>query len=334
MNDVYLVTGGAGFIGYHLITKLLNENKSVIAIDNMNDYYDVKLKYKRVDILKRYPNFTFKNIDLCQTEELEELFKSQLPKYVINLAAQAGVRYSIDNPSVYIDSNIIGFYNLLEACRNHKPEHLVFASSSSVYGNNHKVPFSESDNTDSPVSLYAATKKSNELMAYTYSDLYDIPVTGLRFFTVYGPFGRPDMAYFNFTNMFFNNETLKIFNNGDFDNDLYRDFTFVDDVIEGIIKLLDLPPKERTKYRILNIGNSNPSKLMDFITTLEDCLTKSVGRNVVFRKSFEPIKPGDVKKTYADTKSLEQLVNYKPSTSLQDGLQKFTDWYVDYYKKS
>src|SRR5690606_30227983 len=255
------------------------------------------------------------------------------PNIVVNLAAQAGVRYSIENPDVYIQSNIIGFYNILEACRHYPVEHLVYASSSSVYGSNKKVPFEETDFVDNPVSLYAPTKKSNELMAHTYSHLYKIPATGLRFFTVYGPMGRPDMAYFGFTDKYFAGEPIKIFNNGDFENDLYRDFTYVDDIVEGIERLLSNPPSdEEVQHKVFNIGNNNPEKLMVFIETLEQALSNALGREVSFDKVFEPIKPGDVPATYASTDLLQKAVGFKPSTSIVEGLGKFANWYVDYYK--
>lgn len=251
---------------------------------------------------------------------------------MINLAAQAGVRYSIENPDVYIQSNIIGFYNILEACRHYPVDHLIYASSSSVYGANKKVPFEETDFVDNPVSLYAATKKSNELMAHTYSHLYKIPATGLRFFTVYGPMGRPDMAYFGFANKYFAGEPIRIFNNGDFEHDLYRDFTYIDDIVEGIVRLLSNPPEGKVRHKVYNIGNNNPEKLMVFIETLEKAFSKSLGREVVFDKIFEPIKPGDVPATYASTKQLQEAVGFKPKTPIEVGLQKFADWYVDYYK--
>ena len=261
------------------------------------------------------------------------VFEEYRPKVVVNLAAQAGVRYSIENPDAYIDSNINGFFNILEACRYYPVDHLVYASSSSVYGANKKVSFEETDFVDTPVSLYAATKKSNELMAHTYSHLYDIPATGLRFFTVYGPMGRPDMAYFGFTDKYFAGEPIKIFNNGDFENDLYRDFTYIDDIVNGIEKLIDSPPKGEVPHDVFNIGNNNPEKLMHFITTLEKCLSISLGREVEFEKIFEPIKPGDVPRTYASTDRLQEAVGFKPETSIEEGLQQFTDWYVEYYEK-
>lgn len=334
MADTYLVTGAAGFIGYFLSERLLSEGKSVVGIDNLNDYYDVGLKKTRLDLLLGKANFSFHKIDISTKEVLERIFKMHKIDYVINLAAQAGVRYSIENPDVYIQSNIIGFFNILEMCRRYPVKHLVYASSSSVYGSNLKVPFEETDFVDHPVSLYAATKKSNELMAHTYSHLYDIPSTGLRFFTVYGPMGRPDMAYYSFIDKYFKGESIKIFNNGDFENDMYRDFTYIDDIVEGIIKVINTPPNDiLPKHRVLNIGNNNPEKLMVFINTLEDCLSRSLHTRIDFKKEFEPIKPGDVHKTYASTIELEKLVAFKPKTTIKDGLQKFTDWYVSYYIK-
>lgn len=264
-----------------------------------------------------------------------DIFKEYKPHIVVNLAAQAGVRYSIENPDVYIQSNIIGFYNILEACRHNPVDHLVYASSSSVYGSNKKVPFEETDFVDHPVSLYAATKKSNELMAHTYSYLYKIPSTGLRFFTVYGPMGRPDMAYFSFTNKYFNGEPIRIFNNGNFEHDLYRDFTYIDDIVEGIVRLLNNPPvgtEESVVHRVFNIGNNSPEKLMTFIGVLEKALSRALGREVEFEKIYEPIKPGDVPATYASTDKLKEAVGFKPETSIEEGLQRFADWYVQYYK--
>jgi UDP-glucuronate 4-epimerase len=334
MNETYLVTGAAGFIGYFLSEKLLNEGKIIIGVDNLNDYYDVNLKRYRLSLLLDKKGFTFYQYDISDKSKLDYLFKVHNIDYVINLAAQAGVRYSIENPDVYIQSNIIGFYNILEMCRNYHVKHLVYASSSSVYGANQKIPFEETDFVDHPVSLYAATKKTNELISHTYSHLYNIPATGLRFFTVYGPLGRPDMAYYHFTEKYFKGEILKIFNNGDFENDMYRDFTYVDDIVEGIIKVLETPPINLIPmHRVLNIGNNSPEKLMVFIETLEISLSNSLNHKVKFKKSFEPIKPGDVHKTYASTKALEELVGFKPKTSIEVGLQKFTDWYVSYYKK-
>ena len=330
----YLVTGAAGFIGYFLAKKLLEQGCRVIGIDNINDYYDVNLKYTRLEQLKPYQNFVFIQGDIADKEMLLKTFQEYKPDIVVNLAAQAGVRYSIENPDAYIQSNVVGFFNILEACRYNPVEHLVYASSSSVYGANKKVPFSEDDFVDNPVSLYAATKKSNELMAYTYSHLYKIPSTGLRFFTVYGPLGRPDMAYFGFTNKYFAGEPIRIFNNGDFGNDLYRDFTYIDDIVEGIERLLAVAPgvKEGVPHRIFNIGNNNPEKLMVFIKTLEECLSKVAGREIVFRKIFEPIKPGDVPATYASTDLLRQAVGFKPKTPIKVGLEKFADWYCSYYQ--
>jgi len=329
----YLITGAAGFIGSFLTETLLSQGKTVIGIDNINDYYDVSLKKKRLSKLESNKNFKFVLGDISEKEFLLNIFKEERPDYVYNLAAQAGVRYSIENPDVYIQSNIVGFFNILEACRTYPVKHLIYASSSSVYGSNTKVPFEETDSVDHPVSLYAASKKSNELMAYTYSHLFHIPTTGLRFFTVYGPMGRPDMAYFGFTDKFFNNEPIKIYNNGDFNHDLYRDFTYVDDIIQGIVKLTDKPSQEIVSYNIFNIGNNQPVKLMDFIRTLEDCLSISLNRKIEFNKIYEPIKPGDVPATYASTDALDHAVGFKPQTKLKDGLQNFTDWYVDYYNK-
>ena len=328
------MTGAAGFVGYFLSKHLLDHGCSVIGLDNLNDYYDVNLKHERLNQLKPYSKFTFIKGDISDKDFIFELFEKYRPNFVANLAAQAGVRYSIENPDAYMQSNIIGFYNVLEACRQYPVEHLVYASSSSVYGSNKKVPFEETDFVDHPVSLYAATKKSNELMAHTYSHLYKIPATGLRFFTVYGPLGRPDMAYFGFTDRYFNNETIKIFNNGDFDNDLYRDFTYIDDIVEGIIRLLSNPPSGEVQHEVFNIGNNNPEKLMIFITSLENALGNALGRPVVFDKEYEPIKPGDVPATYASTDSLQNAVGFKPKTTIQEGLQQFANWYVDYYKKS
>ena len=329
-----LVTGAAGFIGSFLSKRLLSDGFSVIGIDNLNDYYSTDLKTERLRFLNVEKDFVFIKLDIAEKEALLNLFKVHHFDFVIHLAAQAGVRYSIDNPDAYIKSNIIGTFNILEACRYYPVKHLLYASSSSVYGSNDKVPFSEDDFVDHPVSLYAATKKSNELMAHTYSHLYDIPATGLRFFTVYGQMGRPDMAYFSFVDKFFNDEPIHIYNNGDFENDMYRDFTYIDDIVEGIVRLLNFPPIDLIPtHRVLNIGNNQPEKLMTFVTTLEKCLSNSLGQKVEFKKVFESIKPGDVHKTYADTTKLQSIVNFKPKTSIQIGLQAFTDWYVNYYNK-
>jgi UDP-glucuronate 4-epimerase len=333
-EKVYLVTGAAGFIGYYLSKRLLGEGCRVIGLDNVNDYYDVHLKYDRLKQLEPYQNFTFIKEDISDKNAVDRLFIEYRPDIVVNLAAQAGVRYSIENPDVYMQSNVIGFYNILEACRHHPVEHLIYASSSSVYGANKKVPFEESDFVDHPVSLYASTKKSNELMAHTYSHLYKIPATGLRFFTVYGPMGRPDMAYFGFTDKYFNGESIKIFNNGDFENDLYRDFTYIDDIVTGIERLITVPPSgESVPHKVFNIGNNNPEKLMTFIGALEHALSKALGRTVEFEKIYEPIIAGDVPATYASTDKLQAAVGFKPETSIQEGLNRFADWYVEYYKK-
>lgn len=329
-----LITGAAGFIGFHLSQELLSQGNNVVGVDNLNDYYDVALKYTRLELLEKYSNFTFIKSDISSKNDITDIFELYQPTVVINLAAQAGVRYSIDNPDSYIKSNIIGFFNILEACRFNNVSHLIYASSSSVYGNNKKVPFEESDFVDNPASLYAATKKSNELMASTYSHLYNIPITGLRFFTVYGPLGRPDMAYFSFVNKYFNDEAIKIFNNEDFTNDLYRDFTYIEDIILGITKVIPKVPEKTDDcpaHRVLNIGNNKPIKLMDFIYALEKALSNSLSSDIHFKKIYEPIKPGDVPATYASIEKLYQLTGFKPKTDIEKGLQKFTDWYVDYF---
>ncbi|TDQ38637.1 SDR family NAD(P)-dependent oxidoreductase [Aureibacillus halotolerans] len=330
-GKIYLITGAAGFIGYYLAKNLLEQGCQVIGVDNVNDYYDVNLKHTRLGKLEPYEKFTFIKGDIADKNLVMETFEKYKPNIVVNLAAQAGVRYSIENPDVYIQSNIIGFYNILEACRSHPVDHLVYASSSSVYGANKKVPFEESDHVDNPVSLYASTKKSNELMAHTYSHLYKIPATGLRFFTVYGPMGRPDMAYYGFANKYFAGQPIKIFNNGDFENDLYRDFTYIDDIIEGIERILSNPPEGDVQHKVFNIGNNSPEKLMVFIETLETALSKALGKEVQFEKIFEPMQPGDVPATYASTDQLQKAVGFKPETSIEEGLQKFADWYVEYY---
>ena len=324
-GKIILVTGGAGFIGYHLSKQLLEYDCTVIGYDNLNDYYEVQLKYDRLKDLEGREGYTFIKGDLADKNALEEIFKTRKPDYVVNLGAQAGVRYSIDNPDAYMQSNMIGFYNILECCRHYPVEHLVYASSSSVYGANKKVPFSVEDKVDYPVSLYAATKKSNELMAHCYSKLYGIPATGLRFFTVYGPFGRPDMAYFKFAKKIMNGETIQIYNNGD----MMRDFTYIDDIVKGIANILPNPPEEietGAKYKVYNIGNNKPEKLMDYIQTLE----KHLGREA--KKEFLPMQPGDVPVTYADTTALEEDFGFKPQTSLREGLRKFAQWYAEFYK--
>lgn len=331
----YIITGTAGFIGYFLSKRLLEFGCKVIGIDNINDYYDIDLKCARLKNLKYFESFVFIKGDISDKNMIMKTFEEYKPNVVIHLAAQAGVRYSMENPDEYIKSNIIGFYNILEACRYNPVDHLIYASSSSVYGNNKKVPFVETDFVDNPVSLYAATKKSNELMAYTYSYLYNIPTTGLRFFTVYGPMGRPDMAYFGFTNKYFKGESIRIFNNGDFEQDIYRDFTYIDDIVEGIVRLLNNPPEktdESAAHKVFNIGNNNPEKLMTFIDSLEKALSNVLGRQVVFEKIFEPMIPGDVPATYASTKLLQEAVGFKPETSIEEGLRKFTEWYVGYYE--
>ncbi|MBY7144596.1 GDP-mannose 4,6-dehydratase [Virgibacillus sp. NKC19-3] len=332
-SKTYLVTGAAGFIGSFLAKRLLDRNCRVVGLDNVNDYYDVRLKETRLEQLTPYDNFTFIKADIAEKDGLMEVFEEYKPDVVVNLAAQAGVRYSIENPDAYIQSNLIGFYNILEACRHYPVDHLIYASSSSVYGANKKVPFEETDFVDNPVSLYASTKKSNELMAHTYSHLYKIPATGLRFFTVYGPMGRPDMAYFGFTDKYFTGEPIKIFNNGDFENDLYRDFTYIDDIITGIERLVSVPPngEDGVAHKVFNIGNNSPERLMTFIGALEQALSKALGKEVEFKKEFEPIKPGDVPATYASTTLLQEAVGFKPETSIEEGLERFAEWYVGYY---
>ncbi len=322
----YLITGSSGFIGFHLAKKLLeNKNNLVVGIDNMNDYYDVKLKEHRKKELESFSNYKFYKEDIANKQKIMDIFKGEKPDYVINLAAQAGVRYSIDHPDSYISSNLVGFYNILEACRYYPPKKLLFASSSSVYGANKKVPFSTTDPVDHPVSLYAATKKSDELMAYAYSHLYHIPVTGLRFFTVYGPNGRPDMAYYSFTKNIVEKKPIKVFNNGD----MYRDFTYIDDIVMGIINILPLTIKKDdngTLYKIYNIGNNHPVKIMDFIQILE----KNIGMKA--EKVYLPMQDGDVYETYADIDDLIKDTGFKPKTSLDEGLKKFVQWYFEYYK--
>ncbi len=324
-QKTYFVTGAAGFIGFFLTKSLLEQGARVIGLDNLNDYYEVSLKEDRLAILQTYEGFTFYRKDLANREDVFSLLKKYRPQVVVNLAAQAGVRYSIDHPDAYIESNIIGFFNVLEGCRHYPVEHLVYASSSSVYGANEKIPFCVEDKTDSPVSLYAATKKSNELMAYAYSKLYGIPVTGLRFFTVYGPFGRPDMAYFKFARKIMKDEPIQIYNNGD----MYRDFTYVDDIVRGIENLLPNAPAEDSsgaRAKVYNIGNNKPEKLMDYIRVLEDCL----GKKAI--KEFLPMQPGDVYRTYADVTDLMKEAGFKPDTSIEEGLSRFAAWFREYYK--
>ena len=336
-----LVTGAAGFIGSYLTERLCKEFKDikVIGLDSVNDYYDPKLKEYRLDNLSKYSNFEFIKGNLADKELINKIFEENKPSVVVNLAAQAGVRYSIENPDAYIEANLIGFYNILEACRHNPVEHLVYASSSSVYGGNTKVPFSTDDKVDNPVSLYAATKKSNELMAHAYSKIYNIPSTGLRFFTVYGPAGRPDMAYFGFTNKLINNETIKIFNYGN----CKRDFTYVDDIVEGIIRVMQGAPEQKNgedglpipPYNVYNIGNSNPENLLDFVNILQEELVRAgvLPEDYDFEshKELVPMQPGDVPVTYADTTPLERDYGFKPNTSLRTGLRRFAEWYKEFY---
>ncbi|HIF9056729.1 TPA: NAD-dependent epimerase [Photobacterium damselae] len=332
----YLVTGVAGFIGSAVTERLTALGHQVIGIDNLNDYYDVNLKLARLDRIE-HPNFEFIKLDLADREGMAELFKVQQFDRVINLAAQAGVRYSLDNPLAYADSNLIGFVNILEGCRHNKVKHLIYASSSSVYGLNSKTPFETSDSVDHPISLYAASKKANELMAHTYSHLYNLPTTGLRFFTVYGPWGRPDMALFKFTKKIIDGEAIDIYNNGD----MQRDFTYIDDIVEGIMRIQDVvseqqedwtvetgsPADSSAPYRVYNIGNGKCEKLMDYIEALEESLGTEA------KKNFMPMQPGDVYKTYADTSGLFEATGYKPQTSIKEGVDNFVQWYRDFYQK-
>lgn len=337
-----LVTGAAGFIGSNLVKRLFNDAKNikVIGIDSITDYYDVNIKYERLKEIEALgKDWTFVHDSIANKEAVEEIFSKNKISIVVNLAAQAGVRYSIMNPDAYIQSNLIGFYNILEACRHHEVEHLVYASSSSVYGSNKKVPYSTDDKVDNPVSLYAATKKSNELMAHAYSKLYNIPSTGLRFFTVYGPAGRPDMAYFGFTNKLVNGETIKIFNYGN----CKRDFTYIDDIVEGIVRVMQHAPEKQNgedglpipPYKIYNIGNSHPENLLDFVTILQEELVRAsvLPEDYDFEahKELVPMQPGDVPVTYADTTPLEEDFGYRPDTLLRDGLRAFAEWYQGYY---
>ena len=325
IGKTYLVTGGAGFIGFHLTKSLLEKGAEVIGFDNLNDYYDVSLKEDRLAILEQYEHYTFIKGDLADKGDVFRLFQEYRPQIVVNLGAQAGVRNSIDNPEAYMQSNMMGFFHILEGCRYFPVEHLVYASSSSVYGGNEKIPFSTEDKVDEPVSLYAATKKANELMAHAYSKLYRIPVTGLRFFTVYGPFGRPDMAYFKFTNKIMRGEPIQIYNKGD----MYRDFTYIDDIVEGIENVLCNPPEANDKgvrAKVYNIGNNKPEKLMYFVETLEKCLGKTAVKEML------PMQPGDVYQTYADVSDLIRDFDFKPDTPLEEGLRKFVEWYREYYK--
>lgn len=331
-----LVTGAAGFIGFHLSKRLLEDGYQVIGIDNLNDYYDVNLKKDRLHLLIENSRFTFYQTDLSDLDGLTTIFKSHQVDTVVNLAAQAGVRYSLENPHAYVNANLVGFVNILECCRHHHVKHLVFASSSSVYGANTKMPFSVHDNVDHPVSLYAATKKSNELMAHTYSHLYELPCTGLRFFTVYGPWGRPDMALFLFTKAILNNEPIKVFNHGK----MKRDFTYIDDIVEGVVRVMKLLPEPNPDwtskspdpgtsykpYRIYNIGNNQPVTLTSFIEVIEDILGKRA------EKDFLDIQPGDVAETYANIDDLFNAVGFKPQTPIEKGIEEFIDWYKSYYK--
>ena len=339
-----LITGAAGFIGANLSKRLLQDfpDAQVIGLDNVNDYYDVRLKEYRLSELTTYPNFTFIKGNLADKARIDRIFEQYQPQIVVNLAAQAGVRYSITNPDAYIEANLIGFYNILEACRHHPVEHLVYASSSSVYGSNKKVPYSTEDKVDNPVSLYAATKKSNELMAHAYAKLYNIPCTGLRFFTVYGPAGRPDMAYFGFTNKLRQGETIQIFNYGN----CKRDFTYIDDIVEGIVRVMQHAPEKASgadglpipPYALYNIGNNQPENLLDFVQILSEELVRAgvLPEDYDFEahKQLVPMQPGDVPVTYADTSALERDFGFKPSTPLREGLRRFAEWYKAFYMTS
>ena len=342
-NKTVFVTGVAGFIGSNLAKRLFNdvEGIKVVGIDNMNDYYDVRLKEARLEELSSNKDFTFIKGNLADKELITSIFKDYRPAVVVNLGAQAGVRYSIENPDAYIEGNLIGFYNILEGCRHYPVEHLVYASSSSVYGTNKKVPYSTDDKVDNPVSLYAATKKSNELMAHAYSKLYNIPSTGLRFFTVYGPAGRPDMAYFGFTNKLLNGETIQIFNYGN----CKRDFTYIDDIVEGVVRIMQGAPEKKNgedglpipPYAVYNIGNNQPENLLDFVQILQEELINAgvLPEDYDFEahKELVPMQPGDVPVTFADTSALERDFGFKPSTSLRDGLRAFAKWYKEFYMK-
>ena len=340
-NKTIFVTGASGFIGANLVKRILTSEPSakVIGLDSMNDYYDVRIKEARLAELQQFPAYTFVKGNLADKALITSIFEQYHPEIVVNLGAQAGVRYSITNPDAYIESNMIGFYNILEACRHYPVEHLVYASSSSVYGSNKKVPYSTDDKVDNPVSLYAATKKSNELMAHAYSKLYNIPSTGLRFFTVYGPAGRPDMAYFGFTNKLRGGKTIQIFNYGN----CKRDFTYVDDIVEGVVRVMKKPPEKKTgedglpvpPYAVYNIGNSNPENLLDFVQILSEELVRAgvlpADYDFDAHKELVPMQPGDVPITYADTSALERDFGFKPHTPLREGLRKFAEWYKEFY---
>ena len=343
MNKVLFITGSSGFIGSNLAKRILTTEPDikVIGLDNMNDYYDVRIKEARLAELQKFENYTFIKGNLADKALINSIFEQHHPDIVVNLGAQAGVRYSITNPDAYIESNMLGFYNILEACRHYPVEHLVYASSSSVYGSNKKVPYSTDDKVDNPVSLYAATKKSNELMAHAYAKLYNIPSTGLRFFTVYGPAGRPDMAYFGFTNKLVKGDTIKIFNYGN----CKRDFTYIDDIVEGVVRVMKKPPEKKDgedglpipPYAVYNIGNSNPENLLDFVQILSEELVRAgvlpADYDFEAHKELVPMQPGDVPVTYADTSALERDFGFKPHTPLREGLRKFAEWYKEFYSE-
>ncbi|WP_455192172.1 NAD-dependent epimerase/dehydratase family protein [Gemmiger sp.] len=341
IGKTVFITGASGFIGSNIAKRILTTepDTNVVGLDNMNDYYDVRIKEARLEELQKFANYTFIKGNLADKALINSIFEQYHPDIVVNLGAQAGVRYSITNPDAYIESNMIGFYNILEACRHYPVEHLVYASSSSVYGSNKKVPYSTDDKVDNPVSLYAATKKSNELMAHAYAKLYNIPATGLRFFTVYGPAGRPDMAYFGFTNKLVNGETIKIFNYGN----CKRDFTYVDDIVEGVVRVMKKPPEKKNgedglpipPYAVYNIGNSNPENLLDFVQILSEELVRAgvlpADYDFEAHKELLPMQPGDVPVTFADTEPLERDFGFKPHTPLREGLRKFAEWYKEFY---
>ena len=341
MNQCVLITGASGFIGSNLAKRILTDEPDtrVIGLDNMNDYYDVRIKEARLKELEAFPNYVFVKGNLADKSLVFDLFETYHPAIVVNLAAQAGVRYSIINPDAYVESNLLGFYNILEACRHYPVEHLVYASSSSVYGANKKVPYSTEDKVDNPISLYAATKKSNELLAHAYSKIYNIPSTGLRFFTVYGPAGRPDMAYFGFTDKLRAGQTIEIFNYGN----CKRDFTYIDDIVEGVLRVMRKPPQKKTgedglpiaPYAVYNIGNSNPENLLDFVQILSEELVRAgvLPEDYDFEahKKLVPMQPGDVPVTYADTTPLERDFGFRPHTPLREGLRKFARWYKEFY---
>lgn len=331
-SSTCLISGVAGFIGYHVAEKFIAEGYNVIGIDNINDYYDISLKEYRIGQLLKKDGFTFFKMDICEKDKIVHIFCKYQPQFVIHLAAQAGVRYSLENPYSYVSSNLVGFFNILNCSKEFHVKHLLLASSSSVYGNNSNFPFRETDSTDKPISLYAATKKSNEVVAYSYSHIYKIPITAMRFFTVYGPLGRPDMSYFKFTDCYFNGKKIFVHKRQDVQQPLYRDFTYIDDVVESIYRLLKKAPTDKVPFRIVNIGNNHPVSLDEFIRTLEACLSKSYGYSIEFDKEFIKLSSADVVNTYASTDALKSIINFVPNTPIEIGLKKFTEWYHNYYQ--